>query len=85
LSIQEGTTIRMNGRVINLNVGHAIFFHSNVVHNGMEYLTKKNNRYFFYMGKSENDIPVNSVGDLNPKYCKKCDELLYYESIRSKY
>jgi hypothetical protein len=37
------------------------------------------------MGKSENDIPVNSVGDLNPKYCKKCDELLYYESIRSKY
>jgi hypothetical protein len=80
LSIQEGTTIMMNGRLIDLKVGHAIFFHSDVVHNGSEYLDKKNNRFFFYIGKSKNDIPINSVGDLSPKYCNKCDELLYYQS-----
>jgi hypothetical protein len=71
-AIQEGTKININGRVVNIPKGEALFFHSKVKHNGCSYSTK-NNRYFFYIAKTIADIPTDEVGDIEPIYCKHCN------------
>jgi hypothetical protein len=78
-AIQEGTKIDMNGRTIHLDIGDAIFFHSDVLHNGCCY-SNKNNRYFFYIAKEKDDYPSNEVGDVIPRYCQHCNEVIYYEN-----
>jgi hypothetical protein len=79
LAIQEGTKIIMDGRTIYLNVGEAIFFHSDVSHQGCDY-KKANSRLFFYIAEKKGDIPKDGVGDLRPTYCDYCNNLLYLES-----
>jgi hypothetical protein len=78
LAIEDGTKIRMNGRIIYLKVGEAIFFHSGVLHNGCDY-DKDNNRLFFYIAKKKNDIPKDGVGDRAPIYCDYCREIVYFD------
>jgi hypothetical protein len=73
LAIQDGTKIMMNGETIYLNVGEAIFFHPDVFHRGCDYV-KANNRLFFYIAEEKSDIPTDGVGDLEPRYCKYCNE-----------
>jgi hypothetical protein len=79
LAIQDGTKIMMNGETIYLNVGEAIFFHPDVFHRGCDYVNA-NNRLFFYIAEEKKDIPSDGVGDLEPRYCDYCDDLLFYES-----
>jgi hypothetical protein len=79
LAIQDGTKIMMNGQTIYLNVGEAIFFHSDAFHRGCDYV-KANNRLFFYIAEEKKDIPSDGVGDLQPRYCDYCNDFLYYES-----
>jgi hypothetical protein len=79
LAIQEGTKIRMNGRTIYLNVGEAIYFHSDVYHQGCDY-EKANCRLFFYIAEKKGDIPKDGVGDQQPTYCEYCKDLLYFDS-----
>jgi hypothetical protein len=79
LAIQDGTKIMMNGQTIYLNVGEAIFFHSDAFHRGCDYV-KANNRLFFYIAEEKKDIPSDGVGDLQPRYCKYCNDFLLYES-----
>jgi hypothetical protein len=79
LAIQDGTKIMMNGETIYLNVGEAIFFHPDVFHRGCDYV-HANNRLFFYIAEEKKDIPSDGVGDLEPRYCDYCDDLILYES-----
>jgi hypothetical protein len=78
LAIQDGTKIMMNGETIYLNVGEAIFFHPDVFHRGCDYVNA-NNRLFFYIAEEKKDIPSDGVGDLQPRYCDYCNDLLLYE------
>ena len=75
-AIQEGTKINIDGRIVDIPTGEALFFHSAVKHHGCSYTTN-NNRYFFYIAKTMADIPIDEVGDLEPIRCEYCKKHIF--------